>query len=84
VASERVEVTGSDVIDGSSSSLSSQSGGTGTGGDLTIETGQLLISDGAVVTTIASDEGAGGNLTIVASERSKSLALMSLMGLSAF
>jgi hypothetical protein len=36
---------------------------------LTIETGQLLISDGAEVTTTAFDEGAGGNLTVVASER---------------
>jgi large exoprotein involved in heme utilization and adhesion len=69
VASERVEVTGTDVIDGSSSFLSSQSQGKGDAGDLTIETGQLLISDGAVVSTTAFNEGAGGNLTVVASER---------------
>jgi large exoprotein involved in heme utilization and adhesion len=68
VASERVEVTGSNV-NGSPSFLSSGSQGKGDAGDLTIETGQLLISDGALVTTTTSDEGAGGNLTVVASER---------------
>jgi hypothetical protein len=84
VASERVEVTGSDVIDGSSSLLSAGSRGKGDAGGLTIETGQLLISDGAQVTTTAFNEGAGGNLTVVASSGSKSQALMSLMGLPAF
>jgi filamentous hemagglutinin family protein len=69
LASERVQVTGSDVIDGSPSALGSQSQGKGDAGEVTIETGQLLISDGAIVTTTAFDEGAGGNLTIVASER---------------
>jgi large exoprotein involved in heme utilization and adhesion len=68
VASERVEVTGTDVINGSSSFLSSQSGGKGDAGELTIETGQLLISDGAVVTTSAFNEGAGGNLTVLVSD----------------
>jgi filamentous hemagglutinin family protein len=69
VASEGVQVTGSDVFDGSSSFLASQSGGTGDAGNLTIETRQLLISNGASVSTNAFDEGAGGNLTVVASER---------------
>jgi filamentous hemagglutinin family protein len=69
VASERVQVTGSDVFDGSPSGLGSQSVGKGDAGDLTIETGQLLISDGALVSTNAFNEGAGGKLTIVASER---------------
>jgi large exoprotein involved in heme utilization and adhesion len=69
LASERVQVTGTDVFDGSPSGLGSQSFGTGTGGDLTIETGQLLISDGAQVDTSTINEGAGGNLTVVASER---------------
>ncbi len=69
VASEGVQVTGSDVFDGSSSFLASQSGGTGDAGNLTIETGLLLIEDGASVSTNAFDEGAGGNLTVVASER---------------
>jgi large exoprotein involved in heme utilization and adhesion len=69
LASERVQVTGSDVIDGSSSFLGSESGGKGDTGDLTIETGQLLISDGAAVSTTAFNEGAGGKLTVLASER---------------
>jgi len=69
VASERVQVTGSDMNDGSNSFLRSTSQGKGDAGDLTIETGQLLISDGAVVSTSAFNEGAGGNLTILASER---------------
>jgi large exoprotein involved in heme utilization and adhesion len=68
VASERVQVTGSDAFDGSSSFLASGSQGRGDAGDLTIETGLLLIEDGAQVTTSAFDEGAGGNLTVVASE----------------
>ena len=69
LASERVEVTGTNVIDGSSSGLGSQSGGKGDAGEVTIETGQLLISDGAQVDTTAFNEGAGGKLTVVASER---------------
>jgi filamentous hemagglutinin family protein len=68
LASERVQVTGTDV-NGSSSFLSSTSQGKGDTGEVTIETGQLLISDGARVTTSAFNEGAGGNLTVVASER---------------
>jgi filamentous hemagglutinin family protein len=69
VASEGVQVTGSDVFDGSPSALNSTSSGKGDAGDLTIETGLLLIEDGAQVSTSAFDEGAGGNLTVVASER---------------
>jgi filamentous hemagglutinin family protein len=68
VAFERVQVTGTDVIDGSSSGLSSQSQGKGDAGDLTIETGQLLISNGGVVSNSTINEGAGGNLTVVVSD----------------
>jgi filamentous hemagglutinin family protein len=50
------------------SRLSAVVRGTGTGGDLTIETGQLLISDGAVVDTSTIDEGAGDNLTVLVSD----------------
>jgi filamentous hemagglutinin family protein len=67
LASDRVEVTGTN--DRSRSGLGSESQGKGDAGDLIIETGQLLISDGAVVTTTAVDEGAGGNLTVLASDR---------------
>jgi large exoprotein involved in heme utilization and adhesion len=84
VASERVEVTGSNVNNGSASFLSSTSQGKGDAGDLTIETGQLLISDGAGVTTSTRDEGAAGKLTVLASERVEVTGLMSLMGLPAF
>jgi hypothetical protein len=69
VVSERVEVTGSDVIDGSSSVLGSGSQGKGDAGELRIETGQLLISDGAKSLLRLSMRVQGGNLTVVASER---------------
>jgi large exoprotein involved in heme utilization and adhesion len=67
LASERVQVTGSSV-NGSPSFLSSTSQGKGDAGDLTIETGQLLISDGAQVSTTAFNEGAGGKLTVLVSD----------------
>jgi len=67
LASERVEVTGTN--DGFGSSLGSQSGGKGDAGEVTLETGHLLISDGALVSTSAFNEGAGGNLRVLASDK---------------
>ncbi len=42
--------------------------GTGTGGDLTIETGRLLVRDGSQVLTLTSTSGKSGNLQITASD----------------
>jgi filamentous hemagglutinin family protein len=42
--------------------------GTGTGGDLTIETGRLLVRDGAQVSVGTRGSGKGGSLLITASE----------------
>jgi large exoprotein involved in heme utilization and adhesion len=42
--------------------------GTGTGGDLTIDTGRLLVRDGAVVSASTLGEGKGGSLQITASD----------------
>jgi filamentous hemagglutinin family protein len=42
--------------------------GTGTGGDLTIDTGRLLVRDGARVSATTFGEGKGGSLQITASD----------------
>ncbi|NEO81033.1 filamentous hemagglutinin N-terminal domain-containing protein [Moorena sp. SIO4G3] len=42
--------------------------GTGNGGDVSITTGQLIVSDGALVSASTFSEGDGGNLTVDASE----------------
>ncbi|MBW4635532.1 MAG: S-layer family protein [Iphinoe sp. HA4291-MV1] len=66
-ASEFVKLVGT-ADDFFTSSLSTESYGNGTSGNLTIYTGKLIISDGAQVTTSARGEGLGGNLTVRASE----------------
>jgi filamentous hemagglutinin family protein len=76
-ASESVEVAGLDRT-GSSSNLSSFTGGAGQAANLTITTKKLIIRDGGVLSTasqIASEDGQifalsgeGGNLTINASD----------------
>ena len=43
-------------------------GATGTGGNLTVETKNLILRDGATIVTTTVGEGAGGNLTVNASE----------------
>ncbi|MEM9162732.1 MAG: filamentous hemagglutinin N-terminal domain-containing protein [Cyanobacteria bacterium P01_F01_bin.4] len=43
--------------------------GTGTAGDLSIETGRLSLEEGAVISTATLGNGQGGQLTIRASER---------------
>ena len=63
IASESVEVTGSSAV-GETSGLFSQTEGTGSAGDLTIQTGKLVISNGAQVSTGTSGDGKGGNLTV--------------------
>ncbi|MBW4635306.1 MAG: S-layer family protein [Iphinoe sp. HA4291-MV1] len=65
-ASEFVKLVG--TANDFASSLSTESYGDGTSGNLTIDTGKLIISDGGQVTTSARGEGLGGNLTVRASE----------------
>ena len=67
-ASESVEVIGESANTQRSSSLSTQSDGSGDAGNLTINTGRLLVDDGARVTASSLGEGKGGSLQVTASE----------------
>lgn len=67
IASESVELRGATSAN-SPSSLLSQTGGAGDGGNLTIETKKLMIRDGAGVSTQAFGQGDGGTLNVTASE----------------
>jgi hypothetical protein len=78
-ASELVELIGTSA-DGqfpSGLSTSVREGATGTGGNLTVETGRLIVRDGAAVIAQTYGFGAGGSLTVRASE------LVELSGTSA-
>ncbi|NEO37289.1 MAG: filamentous hemagglutinin N-terminal domain-containing protein [Moorea sp. SIOASIH] len=68
-ASSTVQVIGTDASGEFVSSLTTETEGTGNAGDLSITTGQLIISDGAVVSTSTFGEGDAGNLTVDASEK---------------
>jgi filamentous hemagglutinin family protein len=68
-ASQSVQLIGS--ADGRRSSglyTFAESGSSGKGGDLTINTGSLLVRDGAAVRTSTDGEGDGGNLIVNASQ----------------
>jgi large exoprotein involved in heme utilization and adhesion len=69
-ASDSVELIGTGTTaDGQyPSSLGAQSAGTGDAGNLTIDTGRLLVRDGAQLSTTAFSEGKGGSLEITASD----------------
>ncbi|AOW99005.1 hypothetical protein BJP34_05700 [Moorena producens PAL-8-15-08-1] len=69
-ASESVRVIGVSA-DGTLSALRAQvfPGATGNGGNLNITTGQLMVSDGAVVSAGTFGEGDGGDLTVNADSR---------------
>jgi filamentous hemagglutinin family protein len=67
-ASDSVEVIGTSANGQFISSLFAQSSGSGDAGDLTIDTGRLLVSEGAVVSASTFGEGKGGNLQITASD----------------
>ena len=68
-ASDSVEVTGASKQ--FSSALGTQSEGSGDAGDLTIETGRLVVSDGAGISTSIRGEGNGGSLKITADDSVK-------------
>ncbi|QLE41831.1 filamentous hemagglutinin N-terminal domain-containing protein [Nostoc sp. C052] len=62
-AANSVQLTGTSVND-FPSQLSATSSSTGNAGDLTIKTQDLLVGDGAVVSTGTVGAGQGGNLTV--------------------
>ena len=68
-ASESVEVIGT-YSDGQSGGLAADvyQGATGTGGNLTINTGTLLVQDGAQVSASTFGQGKAGDLTVNASQ----------------
>jgi large exoprotein involved in heme utilization and adhesion len=69
-ATESVELVGESVDSQFPSGLfaSVQPGGKGTGGELIIDTGRLIIRDGALVDVSTSGEGSSGNLSVNATE----------------
>ncbi len=67
-ASEAVEIAGTSADGLVPSRLSTQTLSDGSGGNLTIETGALVVRDGAEVTTAAEGAGSGGNLDVRAAE----------------
>ncbi|MFB2897264.1 filamentous hemagglutinin N-terminal domain-containing protein, partial [Aerosakkonemataceae cyanobacterium BLCC-F50] len=67
-ASQEVKVSGTSANGKAITLLSSGSNGSGNSGDLRIETGKLIIQDGAEVSSFTSSEGKAGNLFINASE----------------
>jgi filamentous hemagglutinin family protein len=67
-ASESVEAIGESAKFDSGLYASAYAGTTGTGGNLSIETGRLSVSDGAKVLAATSGEGDGGSLTVRASD----------------
>ena len=62
-ASEFVQLTGTSAT-GLRSGLLVGAEGAGTAGDLTVETGQLIVRDGAIVSARTSDQGKGGNIRL--------------------
>jgi large exoprotein involved in heme utilization and adhesion len=67
-ASKFVELIGTSADRQSSSGLSTQAVGTGNAGDLRIDTGRLILRDGAVVSAGTLSQGQGGTLAVTASE----------------
>ncbi|AFY34509.1 S-layer family protein [Calothrix sp. PCC 7507] len=66
-ASDTVELSGT-APNGSVTSLSSQTRGTGAGGALTINTRQLKVENGAQISVSTFGQGKGGNLQVAASD----------------
>ena len=72
LASDSVNVTG-ESVNGTRSSLSTETFGAGEAGDLTIDTGRLVVNDGGFVSvsTAPNSQGKGGNLTVIARDSVK-------------
>jgi filamentous hemagglutinin family protein len=70
-ASRKVELTGTSVSGSASSGLFARAneGSTGDGGNVTVNTQNLLVQDGALVSTSTLSSGKGGNLTVNASDK---------------
>ncbi|MEB3828526.1 two-partner secretion domain-containing protein [Phormidium sp. CCY1219] len=68
IRAERVEVSGTSTNGEHYSRLDTASHGAGTAGDLRIDTGTLMVRDSGLILTASFGTGAGGNLTIRASE----------------
>ncbi len=66
ITADTLEVSGTSTDGKDSSSLYSQSEGSGNAGDLKIDTGRLIVRDGAVVSSSTFGKGKGGNLEITA------------------
>ncbi len=69
-ASDLIEVIGRSSNDRVASDLSTAAnpGSTGNSGNITLETGQLIVQDGAQITSAAAGKGNAGNLLIRASD----------------
>jgi large exoprotein involved in heme utilization and adhesion len=69
-ATESIEVMGTSVDSQLHSELSAavEQNSTGKGGDLSIQTRQLTIQDGAEVSASTASSGQGGTLSVIASE----------------
>ncbi|WP_229424332.1 filamentous hemagglutinin N-terminal domain-containing protein [Moorena producens] len=63
-ASETVQLIGNSADGRFASALSTQTEGTGNGGDVSITTGKLIVKDGAQVSAGTFDEGDGGDLSV--------------------
>ena len=63
-ASESVELSGTSPDGNILTILSTSTGGSKSAGNLTINTGRLIVRDGAIVGAAASGGGAGGDLTV--------------------
>ncbi|WP_287254769.1 filamentous hemagglutinin N-terminal domain-containing protein, partial [Moorena sp. SIO4E2] len=68
-ADSTVQVIGTSASGGLGSGLKAETFRTGNSGDLSITTGELIVSDGAQVLASPIGEGDGGNLTVDASEK---------------
>ena len=68
IATESVQLIGTNANGRSGSGLFAQTAGAGDSGDLTITTKQLLLQGGAQIGVSTFDEGDAGSLTIIASE----------------
>lgn len=66
-ASRSVELTGT-APDGVSGGLFTSTQGSGNAGNLTINTGQLIVRDGNQAASLTTSQGRGGNLTVNASQ----------------